>query len=251
VSGPPARSRASRVLVVADAHLGQVAPAVETAFHRFLDAVPDLGDALLINGDLFDFWFEYGAVIPRRHFASVARLHALRAKGIAITFVGGNHDRWGGDFLVNDLGIAFYGGEAEVDVAGRRAFVAHGDGLTEQHWSARLMHRVTRHPLTIRVFRALHPDLGFRIAHQLSGRLADNTRDPAVLDRAALAQARFATDLLGHRADLGLVILAHTHRAALERLPDGRAYLNPGAWLDGFRYAVVATDSIELKAFHE
>ncbi len=178
----------SRVLVVADAHLGQVPPAVESAFHRFLEAVPDLGEALLINGDLFDFWFEYGAVIPRRHFATVAKLHALRAKGIAITLVGGNHDRWGGDFLTEDLGIGFHGGEAEILVAGRRAFVAHGDGLTEQHWSAKLMHRVTRHPATVRVFRALHPDLGFWIAHRLSGTLADSTRDPAVLDRAARAQ---------------------------------------------------------------
>ncbi len=240
----------SRVLVVADAHLGQVPPAIESAFHSFLEAVPDLGEALLINGDLFDFWFEYGAVIPRRHFATVAKLHALRAKGIAITLVGGNHDRWGGDFLTEDLGIGFHGGEAEILVAGRRAFVAHGDGLTEQHWSAKLMHRVTRHPATVRVFRALHPDLGFWIAHRLSGTLADSTRDPAVLDRAARAQAQYAADLLRRRPDLGLVILAHTHRPALERLDGGRAYLNPGAFLDGGRYAVVTADNVELKAFH-
>jgi len=239
----------SRVLVVADAHLGQVPPAIESAFHKFLEAVPDLGQALLINGDLFDFWFEYRAVIPRRHFGTVARLQTLRAKGIPITLVGGNHDRWGGDFLTKDLGIAFYGGEAEIDVAGRRSFVAHGDGLTEQHWSAHLMHRVTRHPLTVRVFRALHPDIGFWIAHKLSGTLADNTRDPAVLDRAARAQARYATDLLARRGDLGLVILAHTHRPALEELGNRRAYLNPGAFLDGYRYAVVTQDSIELKTF--
>ena len=239
----------SRVLVVADAHLGQVPPAVESAFHRFLEAVPDLGEALLINGDLFDFWFEYGAVIPRRHFATVAKLHALRAKGVAITLVGGNHDRWGGDFLTKDLGIGFHGGEAEILVAGRRAFVAHGDGLSEQHWSAKLMHRVTRHPATVRVFRALHPDLGFWIAHRLSGTLADSTRDPAVLDRAARAQAQYAADLLRRRPDLGLVILAHTHRPALERLDGGRAYLNPGAFLDGGRYAVVTQDAVELKTF--
>jgi len=239
----------SRVLVVADAHLGQVPPAVESAFHRFLEAVPDLGEALLINGDLFDFWFEYGAVIPRRHFATVAKLHALRAKGVTITLVGGNHDRWGGDFLTKDLGIGFHGGEAEILVAGRRAFVAHGDGLTEQHWSAKLMHRVTRHPATVRVFRALHPDLGFWIAHRLSGTLADSTRDPAVLDRAARAQAQYAADLLRRRPDLGLVILAHTHRPALERLDGGRAYLNPGAFLDGGRYAVVTQDAVELKTF--
>ncbi len=237
------------MIVVADAHLGQAPPAIQPAFHAFLEAVPDLGDGLLIDGDLFDFWFEYGAVIPRRHFSSMVKLQSLRARGIAITFVGGNHDRWGGDFLIKDLGIDYYAGEAEIDVAGRRTFVAHGDGLTEQHWGAKVLHRVTRHPLTIRVFRALHPDVGFWIADKLSGKLADTTRDRAVLDQAAQAQTQFARDLLTRRPDLSLVILAHTHRPALEQLPNGRAYLNPGAFLDGFRYAVVTRERIELRAF--
>ena len=238
------------MVVVADAHLGQAAPAVEAAFHAFLAVVPDLGDALLINGDLFDFWFEYGRVIPRRHFTSVARLHDLRRRGVPITFVGGNHDRWGGDFLTKDLGIAFHPGEADLSLAGRRAFVAHGDGLTEQHWAAKVMHRVTRHPITIRLFRSLHPDLGFWIADKLSGRLADNTRDHAVLDRAALAQTEYARALLARRPELELVVLAHTHRPAFEEFAFGRAYLNPGAWLDGFRYAVVTKDAVTQHTFN-
>jgi UDP-2,3-diacylglucosamine hydrolase len=240
---------AARVIVVADAHLGQVPPATEAAFHAFLDRVPQAGDHLLIAGDLFDFWFEYRAVIPRKHFASVAKLQAVRARGIPITFVGGNHDRWGGAFLRQDLGIAFHGGDAELELAGRRAFVAHGDGLTEQHWSGTLMHRVTRHPITIWAFRMLHPTIGFWIADKLSGTLADNTRDRAVLDRAAAAQKEWARELLARRTDLSLVIMAHTHRPVIERLPDGRTYLNPGAFLDGGRYAVVTGDSVELKQF--
>ena len=239
----------SRVVVVADAHLGQAAPAVEAAFHAFLDAVPTLGDALLINGDLFDFWFEYSRVIPRRHFATVAHLHDVRRQGIPVTLVGGNHDRWGGEFLTKDLGIAFHAGEAELTVAGRRTFVAHGDGLTEQHWAAKVMHRVTRHPLTIRLFRSLHPDLGFWIADKLSGRLADSTRDAAVLDRAARAQTQYARDLLARRADLDLVVLGHTHRPALQQFANGGVYVNPGAWLDGYRYAVVTSDRIDLRTF--
>ena len=111
------------------------------------------------------------------------------------------------------------------------------------------MHRVTRHGATIRLFRALHPDVGFWIAHQLSRKLADNTRDRAVLDRAERAQARYAEELLGRRPDLELVILAHTHRTALLEMPNGRAYLNPGAFLDGGRYAVVTNSSVELKTF--
>ncbi len=213
----------SRVVVVADAHLGQAAPAVEAAFHAFLDAVPTLGDALLINGDLFDFWFEYSRVIPRRHFATVAHLHDVRRQGIPVTLVGGNHDRWGGEFLTKDLGIAFHAGEAELTVAGRRTFVAHGDGLTA--------------------------DLGFWIADKLSGRLADSTRDAAVLDRAARAQTQYARDLLARRADLDLVVLGHTHRPALQQFANGRVYVNPGAWLDGYRYAVVTSDRIDLRTF--
>ena len=239
----------SRVIVVADAHLGQVPAATEAAFHAFLDQVPQPGDHLLINGDLFDFWFEYRAVIPRKHFASVAKLQAVRARGIPITFVGGNHDRWGGDFLRRDLGIAFHGGEAELDLVGRRAFVAHGDGFTEQHWGGAVMHRVTRHPVTIALFRLLHPTMGFWIADLFSQHLADNTRDRAVLDRAAAAQRQWATDFLERRPDIGLVIMAHTHRPVVETLPNGRTYLNPGAFLDGGRYAVVTAGTVELKQF--
>jgi UDP-2,3-diacylglucosamine pyrophosphatase LpxH len=46
-----------------------------------------------------------------------------------------------------------------------------------------------------------------------------------------------------------LVIMAHTHRPVVDQLPDGRAYVNPGAFLDGGRYAVITPDSVELKQF--
>ncbi|HET8713459.1 MAG TPA: UDP-2,3-diacylglucosamine diphosphatase [Gemmatimonadales bacterium] len=234
---------------MADAHLGQVPPAVGSAFHAFLDEVPRPGDHLVLMGDLFDFWFEYQSVIPRKHFATVAKLQEVRKRGVPITFVGGNHDRWGGTFFTSDLGIAFFGGEAEIELGGRRAFIAHGDGLTEQHWSGKVMHRFTRHPITIAVFRVLHPTIGFWIADLFSRHLADNTKDRAVLDRAAAAQQRWAADFLARRPDVGLVIMAHTHRPRVDRQPDGRTYLNPGAFLDEGRYAVITDGVVELKQF--
>lgn len=244
-------STPSRVVVVADAHLGQVPPATRDAFHAFLDAVPTIGDALLINGDLFDFWCEYGAVIPRKHFSTIARLDALRNRGVPITFIGGNHDRWGGDFFTRDLGIAYHPVEAELDLAGRRAWVTHGDGLTEQHWSADLLHHILQHRWTVSAFRALHPAVGFWLADRLSGVLADSTKDRAVLDRAERAQAEYARGVLVRRQDISLVLMAHTHRPALDTLPHGRVYCNPGAWLDGSRYAVVTESAVELRQFPE
>jgi UDP-2,3-diacylglucosamine hydrolase len=248
VAVPSASAASDRVIVVADVHLGQVPPATAAMFHGFLDTIPRPGDHLLINGDLFDFWFEYGAVVPRKHVGTVVALRALTARGVRVTLMGGNHDRWGGAFL-RDNGIAFHADPVEIDLAGRRAFVAHGDGLTEQHWSGALTHRILKHRITIRLFRMLHPDVGFWIADKLSGHLADSTKDRAVLDRAAAAQRRYATDLLVRRPELGLVVLAHTHRPQLDVLPDGRAYLNPGAFLDGGRYAVVTSAAIALQQF--
>jgi UDP-2,3-diacylglucosamine hydrolase len=240
---------ASRCLVVADAHLGQVPESVARAFHTFLDTVPQPGDELVVNGDLFDFWFEYGTVVPRRHLATVMKLAGLVQRGIPVTFLGGNHDRWGGDFLRRDMGIGYHSGAAELILAGRRALVVHGDGLTEQHWSGALLHWLLRQPLTIAVFRMLHPAIGFWIADRLSGTLADSTKDKAVLDRAEAAQAAYARALLEQRTDLSLVVMAHTHRPRLDHVADGRAYLNPGAFLDGGRYAVITPESVELRTF--
>jgi UDP-2,3-diacylglucosamine hydrolase len=234
---------------VADVHLGQVPEAVQRSFHAFIDTVPQPGDEVLVGGDLFDFWFEYRSVVPRRHVATAMKLGALVARGIPVTFLGGNHDRWGGDFLRRDLGIAYHSGAAELELAGRRTLAVHGDGLTEQHWSGAFTHWLLRQPLTIGVFRTLHPAIGFWIADKLSGTLADSTKDAAVLDRAEAAQAAYASALLERRPELSLVVMAHTHRARLERRPDGRAYLNPGAFLDGGRYAVVTPQSVELKTF--
>jgi len=240
---------ASRCLVVADAHLGQVPESVVRAFHTFLDTVPQPGDELVVNGDLFDFWFEYGTVVPRRHLPTVMKLAGLVQRGIPVTFLGGNHDRWGGDFLRRDMGIGYYPGAAELVLAGRRALVVHGDGLTEQHWSGTLLHWLLRQPVTIAVFRMLHPAIGFWIADRMSGTLADSTKDTAVLDRAEAAQAAYAQALLEQRTELSLVVMAHTHRPRLDHVSDGRAYLNPGAFLDGGRYAVVTRETVELRQF--
>jgi len=94
------------LVVVSDAHLGVAPPAVEEALLEFLEAVPALGDCLLVNGDLFDFWFSYTRVIPRRGFHVAAALARLRNR-VPVVMVGGNHDRWGGDFWTREVGVRF------------------------------------------------------------------------------------------------------------------------------------------------
>ena len=236
------------LVVVSDAHLGATPPAVEEALLAFLDAVPTLGDSLLVNGDLFDFWFSYAHVVPRRGFQVAAALARL-ARRLPVLMVGGNHDRWGGDLWGRDLGLRFDPRRLTFQL-GRRAVAAiHGDGLTEPRRRAMLLHRVINHRITSLAYRAMHPDLGTRLVEMLSPRLGDHSTDAKRLEAAADQQRAWAAALLSREPELDMVIMGHTHRAELSRTPSGGTYLNPGAWFDGFRYAVVTEDGAELRQF--
>jgi UDP-2,3-diacylglucosamine hydrolase len=235
-------------VVVADAHLGPTPQPRTDSFHRFLAAVPDIGDHLLINGDLFEFWFEYRHVIPRSCFGTLAALLRLRQTGIAITVTGGNHDRWGAGFWENEIGARFHRTHARMELAGWKAWVAHGDGRVELESGSRMLHAITRHPFTERLFRMVHPDLGFGLVHHMSRRL-NARRDPELIAAAAQSQARFARNFLLRNSDVDLVVMGHTHRAVLQPVAQRRWYLNPGAWCEGMSYALVSTAGPELKTF--
>ena len=236
------------LVVVSDAHLGATPPAVEEAMLAFLDAVPTLGDSLLVNGDLFDFWFSYARVVPRRGFQVAAALARL-ARRLPVLMVGGNHDRWGGDLWSRDLGIRFDPHRLTFRLGRLGVAAIHGDGLTEPRRRAILLHRLINHPMTAAVYRALHPDLGFRLVERLSPRLGDHGSDEARLEAAAAQQRAWAGELLAREPDLGMVIMGHTHRAELSRTATGGTYLNPGAWFEGLRYAVATEDGAELRQF--
>jgi UDP-2,3-diacylglucosamine hydrolase len=229
---------------VGDAHLGSADLRDEEAFHEFLDAVPSIGTRLIIMGDIFDFWFEYNAVIPRRPFRTLTKLAVIKDRGIQIEAFGGNHDRWGGTFITDDMGIPFHPDGADLTLAGRKSWVHHGDGLAEQKLGGKLIHRITRSRITQSVFKSLHPDFGFRLADRLSNGLAESNKTAEAMDGAATAQERFARTWLGSHPDVALMILAHTHRQKLVEVEPGRFYLNAGQWMVDRHYAVVGAEKI-------
>jgi len=237
-----------RVVLVGDAHLGRSSRDTERAFLAFLDAVPDLGDGLVIAGDLFEFWFSYDRAIPREGTRVVAALGALRRR-LPILLIGGNHDRWAGRFWEDELGIEFAAGEGRFVLAGRPAAAVHGDGITESHWSGRLLHGLTRHRATVGLFRALHPDLGIWLVDRLSGVLGDRPRSEAELTRAAAHQQAWALRRLAQDPTLTLLAMGHTHRAAAVEVAPDRHYVNPGPWFDGHCYATLCDGRVTLARF--
>jgi UDP-2,3-diacylglucosamine hydrolase len=162
---------------------------------------------------------------------------------------GGNHDRWGGPFWRDELGAEFHPHGSEIDLAGFRALVRHGDGITETAWGSRVLHAVVGHSMTARMFRWLHPDVGIGLVDRLAPHLAGRARDAASVDRAASRQREHAESVLTARPDLDLVVLGHTHRSQLVEVAPQRWYLNPGAWAEGQRYARVTQEGPALEQF--
>lgn len=235
-------------MVVGDAHIGRESPDTTAAFVAFLDTVPSLGDGLLVTGDLFEFWFAYDRVVPRHGITALAAL-AQVARRVPILMLGGNHDRYAGTFWERELGIRFAPHEARFTLDGRPALALHGDGLTDTHWSARVLHRILRHDMTVALYRTIHPDCGMWLVDRLSGYLGDRERTEAEVQGGVARQAAWADQRLAAEPGLGLVVMGHTHRPATRVSAQGGIYLNPGAWFDGYRYAIVADGAATLHQF--
>lgn len=232
--------------IASDIHLGAVGVETERAFLAFLDHVGEHGSALLLAGDLFDFWFEYGEVIPGRHFRTLAALAHLVDAGIPVTMAGGNHDAWGGRFLTEHVGIAYHVDPFHTVLGGRRALVAHGDGLGRGDFKYRALKAVIRSRVAIGAFRALHPELGLRLARAVSNTHEKSDEDLSAEGRSAFLSA-WASDQLDADPSLAWVVCGHSHLPVLREHSPGRFYLNAGDWISHDTYIVVSAAGAELR----
>jgi UDP-2,3-diacylglucosamine hydrolase len=228
---------------MSDAHLGFAGNEVERAVISFLRHVAMHAGSLVINGDLFEFWFEWRTVIPRRGFRTVAALADVADAGVPIIMLAGNHDCWGGEVLREDVGVDYRFGPWIGEIAGWRTRIEHGDGLRpREDRRYRMLRRVLRHPLAIRTFRWLHPDLATPLAtHSSSASRTYSSPDAGLGLRQAAIRAAESDP------SLELVVFGHSHVATLERLPSGTVYGNPGSWLDAPTFLRITGERIAMR----
>jgi len=232
--------------VISDIHLGHASAEVERALLGFLRALPGRAGSLLINGDLFEFWFEWKRVVPRSGVRALAALMDLRDAGLPVTMIAGNHDCWGGDVL-REAGVDFVEGPWTGTLGGWQARVEHGDGLrAKEDRGYRALRKVLRNRFAIRAFRSLHPDWATRLA--MGSSQTSRNYQPRDEGRGLREVARTT---LASNAALELLIYGHSHVAALERMPDGNVYANAGSWLTAPTYLRVTPQRIALREWRD
>lgn len=234
------------VYFLSDVHIGTGTPEVEAdkeqRLLRWLDGVADDAAALVILGDLFDFWFEYRHAIPSRGFRVLCRLRALVDQGVPVDFLGGNHDFWVGRFLTESIGIVSHPAPVTLAAQGRRLFLAHGDGLAPGDLGYRLLRRLFRNPLAIGAYRWLHPDIGIPLATSSSRTSRHYTQEAPVIGEElwrTVAEPAFAR---GHDG----VLIGHFHKP-LHVTSGGRDFIVNGDWMNYFSYSLLRDGRLELR----
>jgi UDP-2,3-diacylglucosamine hydrolase len=230
--------------VISDVHLGYASESVERSLLAFLRSLPGRAGSLMINGDLFEFWFEWRHVVPRSGVRALAALMDLRDAGVPVTMLAGNHDCWGGDVL-REAGVDFQLGPWTGSLGGWNARVEHGDGLRPvEDRRYRMLRRVLRNPLAIKAFRLLHPDFATRLALGSSQTSRGYQPRDSGLGLRAVAMRELAAD-----PSLEVLVYGHSHVATLERMPSGNVYANAGSWLDAPTYLMCTPERISLRTW--
>ena len=230
--------------LISDAHLGVASREAELSLVSFLRHARGDAGSLVINGDLFDFWFEWRWVIPRVGYRVLAEVAAFRDAGIPVLWVAGNHDCWGGDFLRHDAGVDYRVGTWRGEIAGWQTRVDHGDGLRgKADRKYRAVRPILRNPLAIWAYRnLLHPDW----ASQLALGTSATSRSYSAADKGEELKNVAFRDLDADPS-LDLLVFGHSHVATLQAAPSGGIYGNAGTWLGDSTYLRIDQERAELR----
>ena len=232
--------------ILSDAHVGAVPSATSDALVEFLRRLRGTPGSLILNGDVLDFWFEWRRSIPTFALPVLGAVRELRASGMPITWIAGNHDCWGGDVLRDTVGVTYQTTPLRATLGVWDIEIEHGDGLRSDADRGYLRVRpILRHPLSVWAFKLVHPDLGTRLALGTSNASRVHSAEDNGIGLRDIALARVTA-----AGGPNLVVFGHSHVAGIARAPNGGVYANPGAWGDVPRYLKLTTTSLELREFN-
>lgn len=239
----------ARILIVSDMHLPQEPTAqsmqrVKELGRLFEAEAPSITHVVLL-GDIFEFWFEYGHMIPKGYHGLLWELRKLSEAGKSVVFFPGNHDYWFDGFFPNELGIRI-ADELELWVVGNRTYaLTHGDGRDPHDRGYHLLKAVLRAKIAIVAFRLVHPELAFAVARIVSrfSRNAAKERSDRWSNSRFLS---FAKSMFQQGVDV--VIVGHSHRAQIINLQDG-LLVNTGNWHRHTVYTAATSREISVRVW--
>lgn len=232
------------IYFISDVHLGAPAgpPEREAWLLDLLREVPRRAAALVVLGDLFDFWFEYRHTIPKGTFRVARAFADAIDASVPVYYLGGNHDFWVASYLEEEIGITVFDHPIHVRLHGRVVQLAHGDGLGPGDTGYKILRVILRNRLAIGAYRAIHPDLGIPLAH-LASRLSRDSRD----DVREVLLPKIVRDVVNPRLRDGVsaMVMGHVHQPTHFK-DEKREFLLIGDWIESFTHVRMEEGAFQL-----
>ena len=246
--------KGKKIYFASDNHLG--APTSEASrpreqkFVAWLDDIKQDAAAIFLLGDLFDFWFEYGSVVPKGFTRTLGKLAEISDSGIPIHYFVGNHDLWMHGYFEDELGVPVYHQPKEFTFNDKSFFIGHGDGLGPYDKGYKRMKKVFTNPVFKWLFRWLHPDLGVKIAQYMSvkNKLISGVEDSKFLGEDNEWLILYSKKKLEEKHS-DYFVFGHRHLPLEIQLNETSKYINLGDWIQYYTYGEFDGVNFELKKY--
>ena len=246
---------ANNIYFASDFHLG--APSYgesrkrEERIVRWLNFIEPNCSELFLMGDIFDFWFEYGKVIPKGFIRLQGKLAQMADAGIKIYFFKGNHDMWVDDYFTKEIGIEIISDELIIERSGKKFYLHHGDGLGPGDRKYKFLRKIFRNKFCQWLFSVLPPRIGMFVASGWSNKsrkigakkvvfIGDENEWLAIYAKEQLQKAHFDYFIFGHR-----------HLPLDIKLSNNSRYVNIGEWINYNSYGVFDGEEMRLEYFEK
>ncbi len=244
-----------KVYFASDAHLGLQlhGPSVdrERKLVRWMDSIKPTAKALYLVGDMFDYWFEYRDVVPKGYTRFIGKMAEFVDSGIPIYLFVGNHDIWMFDYFQKEVGATVIDGSYEVEIDGKKFYIAHGDGLGDPSKSFRLLRTFFRNKFCQRLYKMIHPRLtvpfGYAWSHHnRKKKLGSKAENYLGEEREFLVQfaKKYAAE---HTVDF--FVFGHRHIELDLMITRSSRVVILGDWVTHFSYGVWDGEDFSLQNF--
>ncbi len=217
---------------------------------KWIDEFAHDMQALYLVGDVWDYWFEYGQVIPKGYSRLLGCLGRLKDEGIPVYYFTGNHDMWMFSYLTDEFDIPIYRSPVIHEIAGKKFYIGHGDGLGPGDNGYKFIKKVFAHPVSRWVFARIHPNTGLRIMKFWSGRSRKHTHEAKFLGPEKEWLVQHALTILKNE-HIDYFVFGHRHLPIDFNLGvNGSRYINLGDWLIYNTFAVFDGEKLSLETYH-
>jgi len=233
---------------ISDSHMGMEINDSEIKrrqkIFQLFDKIKSSGGTLIIGGDFFDFWFEFGKKTPDIYKDVFKELESLKDNGIDIHYVAGNHDYWNFGYFESAFLKSFYKDDLLIDDFGLKILVTHGDGLLKSDVGYRALKKVLRNRVFIFFFKLLGEKIGYKIGNKVSHASQgynhfDNNVDEIMNDITEYAEQKWSEGI-------DVVLVGHYHQKTIIE-KDSKMLIFLGDWLK--HYAFTKFDGKEWTQF--